>query len=419
MMTMSDVSPQQFFRFTAEQSDLLQDLYRATGGLTEAEVCGLIRKRAEPGAPATAYVFNRLLELGILEAAPEATARYELTRPIGGLMRFLLRQYRLTSVTVIQSYFSALNEQTGQLEKAQNENNPDQWMRVALELADHLEDMRHDSRNNRNGVIATVMQLKTATDRITPIARYNEVNRLWQTYIIPLRDMIDSRKVLDSTLQRTRQVLGEVPATVGAGRDEILQRAEDILARLVRLRRDVLGDFEESLREIAPLYEELRRENALARGASSVIELMMRKGFPAAGLAARLGLPNWQMQGQFSDAALEAHMARLAAYTPQPPQPLRTDIAAAADAPFDMLQFDRRVKEALPIEDSFRWLAGTYPDQPPAVILRLYGRMHSARYGKTGFDDRSAIYEISGRRLRAHPMRINAHATQRRRHETT
>ena len=89
--------------------------------------------------------------------------------------------------------------------------------------------------------------------------------------------MIDSRKLLDVTLQRTRLVLQDAAQTVGVGRREIGQRAEDILSRLVRLRRDVLNDFEESLREIAPLYEELRKENALARGASALIERMMQK----------------------------------------------------------------------------------------------------------------------------------------------
>jgi len=417
---MSEASPQQFFRFAADYAGLLEDLYRARDGLTEADVYALIRRYADPGAPAAAHVFKRLQELSILETAPEATARFELTRPFAGLMRFLLRQYRLTSVTVIQSYFTALSEQTAQLWKAQQENNPDQWMRVALELTEHLETMRHDSRSNRNGVIATVMQLKTATERLTPLARYNEVNRLWQTYIIPLRDMIDSRQVLDATLTRTRQVLGEATVMLGTAEAVIARRVENIQARLVRLRRDVLNDFEESLREITPLYEELRRENAIARGASAVIEQMMREGVRPASLARALAIPNWQMQGQFSDSALEAHTARLAAYEPKPPAPLAAPSGLPPPDTFDMPAFDRMAAEAVPIPDALQWLTATYPDQPAGLILRLYGRLHTRRYGLTDFAASSRLYPLRGRRLRAYPMTIRnpvtpakAHAKER------
>ena len=413
---MSDVSPQQFFRFAADNADLLQELHRKTGGLSESDVYSLIRKHADHNSPSTSHIFERLVELNILEAAPDATARYELTRPVAVLIRFLLRQYRLTNVAVIQSYFKALEQQTEQLEQAQNDKNPELWMRVALELTDHLETMRHDSHNNRNGVIAAVMQIKTAKDRITTIARYAEVNRLWQTYIIPLRDMIDSRKLLDSTLKRTSKVLREVPQTVGPGRREILQRAEEIQARLIRLRRDVLNDFEESLREITPLYEELRRENALARGASAIIERIMSKGFRSLELAGILAIPNWQMQGQFSDAALEAHIAGISAYTPAPPEPISSGTDLTPQDAFDMLQFDQMVNHALPIDDCLAWLAEHFPEQTPAVILRLYGRLHSAHYGPTDFAATRNIYAFSGRHFRAGPMRINKPEKQKRHH---
>lgn len=403
---MGDVSPQQFFRFAADNADLMQDLHRKSGGLSESDVYSLIRKYADHNSPSASHVFDRLVELNILDSAPDATARYELTRPVAVLMRFLLRQYRLTNVAVIQSYFKALEQQTDQLEQAQNDKKPELWMRVALELTDHLETMRHDSHNNRNGVIAAVMQIKTAKDRITPTARYAEVNRLWQTYIIPLRDMIDSRKLLDTTLKRTGKVLKDVSQTVGAGRREVLQRAEDIEARLIRLRRDVLNDFEESLREITPLYEELRRENALARGASAIIEKIMSKGFRSLELAGMLGIPNWQMQGQFSDAALEAHIAGISAYIPSPPDPIPAATDLAPQNAFDMQQFDETVHNALPIEDGLAWLAENFPAQPPALVLRLYGRLHSEYYGPAVFGAKRKTYALSGRHFRASPMRI-------------
>jgi hypothetical protein len=192
------------------------------------------------------------------------------------------------------------------------------------------------------------------------------------------------------------QVDGAVAPVVNMGR-----------ARLRRLRRDVVLDFRESMREIAPLYDELRRENALARGAAQALDIMSKQGLTRMGLPQKLGICNWQQQGLFSDSALGAFVVTLKGYVPARPQPIRNGAAGAPGDHVRLDEFDALVTGALPISDALAWLVASYPDVPLGTVLRLYGRMHSGQYGATSNAPERAEYAMFGATLMAHPMSVD------------
>lgn len=400
------VSPQAFFRFAAEHHALLVDLYQHRDGMTEARLLQLIRRHAGDSGPSASHVANRLQELGFIDAAPHATAQFEMTRPFAELMATLLREYRLTSVEVIRAYFTAMDHLTAEIGQAVAAGNGDALVRALKDAAEHVERMRHDSRRNREEVIATAMQVKSNRDRMSPRRRFEIINRLWTRYLVPLRDMVDTHKAMDASLDRAERVLAEaedrfridgpVASAVSAAR-----------ARVRRLRREVVLDFRESIREVAPLYEELRRENALARGASHALEKIMKQGLGALALPRRLGICNWQQQGLFSDAALEAYLIALHGYAPERPRAIAPGSGTAMSDHIPLDAFDAQVREALPIPDALAWLSRRWPDAPLKTVLRLYGRMHSGRYGPVSFGAEQNAYRGPGVRLQAHPMRLD------------
>ena len=403
---MATVSPQTFFRFAADHHELLVELYQQRDGITEAELQQVIRRFAAEGSPSVSYIVERLRDLGFIDYAPHATAQYEMTRPFAELMSSLLREYRLTSVEVIRGYFTAMDSMATELGEAIAGKNGDLLVRALNDTAEHVERMRHDSRRNRDEVISTAMRVKSNRDRMPPRRRYEIINRLWTRYLAPLRDMIDTQKAMDASLDKMERVLedaevcfqidGAVAPTVGMGR-----------ARVRRLRRDVVFDFRESIREIAPLYEELRRENALARGASHALEAMEKQGLTRMALPQRLGICNWQQHGLFSDSALEAYMLTLQGYVPGRPQPIGDGTAETAREHVRLDEFDAQVAGALPIDDALAWLTDSRPDAPLCTVLRLYGRMHSGRYGITDFGSVDEEYDMGGVTLTAHPMRLD------------
>lgn len=404
---MAAVNPQTFFRFAADHHELLVELYQQRDGITEAELLQVIRRFAGEESPSASYVVDRLRELGFIDYAPHATAQYEMTRPFAELMSSLLREYRLTSVEVIRSYFTAMDSMAAEIGQAIADKNGDLMVRALNDIAEHVERMRHDSRRNRDEVISTAMRVKSNKDRMPPIRRYEIINRLWTRYLAPLRDMIDTQKAMDASLDRMERVLeeaedcfqidGAVAPVIGMGR-----------ARVRRLRRDVVLDFRESIREIAPLYEELRRENALARGATHALEIMGKQGLTSMGLPLRMGICNWQQQGLFSDSALAAYLLTLQGYVPGRPRPIREGMAETARDHVRLDKFDAQVAAALPIPDALIWLSDAYPEAPLSTALRLYGRMHSGRCGTVGFGEKDEEYAVWGVTLEAHPMSLSS-----------
>ena len=402
---MAAVNPQTFFRFAADHHELLVELYQRRDGITEAELLQLVRRFSAEGGPSASYLVDRLRELGFIDYAPHATAQYEMTRPFAELMSSLLREYRLTSVEVIRSYFTAMDSMAGEIAQATKDKNGDLMVRSLNDTSEHVERMRHDSRRNRDEVINTAMRVKSNRDRMPPLRRYEIINRLWTRYLVPLRDMIDTQKAMDASLDRMERTLeaaedcfqidGAVAPAIGMG-----------WARVRRLRRDVVLDFRESIREIAPLYEELRRENALARGASHALEIISKQGLSFIALPERLGVCNWQQQGLFSDAALESYFITLSDYVPTRPKSLREGAAGNAREHIRLEEFDAVVIAALPIADAIAWLRQAYPDVPLGTLLKLYGRMHSGRYAVPTFAENIEEYATSNAILAAYPMRL-------------
>ena len=414
---MAIVNPQTFFRFAADHHALLVALYERRDGLTEAELLLIIRRFESEGSPSAHYMVDRLRDLGFIDYAPHATAQYEMTRPFAELMSSLLREYRLTSVEVIRGYFTAMEHMAAEMEQAIHQQNGDLMVRALSDTAEHIERMRHDSRRNRDEVIATAMRVKSNQDRMPPMRRYTIINRLWTRYLVPLRDMIDTQKAMDAALDKMERVLEEAGTCFQV--DGAVAPAIDMgQARVRRLRREVVLDFRESIREITPLYEELRRENALARGASHALETIGKNGLTRLGLPNRLGICNWQQQGLFSDSALEAYLLAVQGYEPDRPQPIRTGPSETAREHVRLDEFDAQVTAALPIPDAWTWLADCYPEGPLNAMLRLYGRLHSGRYGAVAFADEATEYALWGVQLAAHPMTIG-HEDHRTNHMTT
>ncbi len=402
---MARVTPQTFFRFAADHHALLVELYQHRDGITEAELLQLVRHFGGEGSPSASYIADRLRDLGFIDYAPHATAQYEMTRPFAELMSSLLREYRLTSVEVIRGYFTAMDSMAAEIGQAIAGKNGDLMVRALNDTSEHVERMRHDSRRNRDEVISTAMRVKSNKDRMHPLRRYEIINRLWTRYLVPLRDMIDTQKAMEASLDRMERALDEAGICFqmdGAVAPVIVMGR----ARVRRLRRDVVLDFRESIREIAPLYEELRRENALARGASHALESIRKQGLSRMALPKRLGICNWQQQGLFSDSALQAYLLALKGYVPGRPCPIREGTPDTAREYVHLDEFDDQVADAIPVPDALAWLADAYPDAPLNTVLRLYGRMHAGRYGIVAFAEEDKQYASWGVTLTAYPMRL-------------
>ena len=259
--------PQTFFLFAAEHTALISELFYTRTGVSEPDLRRLIGRHERENAPATSYMVRRLLDLRILEACPGHDSRYEMTHACTVLMEFLLSEYRLTDVAVIQAYLTALDSLADEFDGAVSAQDGGVLARAIIDMEEHVERMRQDSAMNRSAVIAQVMRVKSNPDAMSVNDRYQLINRLWTRYISPLREMVDTNKAMDETLDRVESCV--IEAETEFQLDGVLHpRLASVRARMARMRRELIGDFSESIREVLPLYEALRRENTLARGAA-------------------------------------------------------------------------------------------------------------------------------------------------------
>ncbi len=404
----AEISPRAFFRFAADHSDLLTDLFYRSAGITEAELEELVLRRRRDHDPAPHRVVAQLERLGFMEPAPGGTATYEMTRPVAGLLAYLLRCHRLTSVEVIQAYLADLDRLAAELDAGLEQPGADRLLvRVLDEVAELIERIRQDSRSNRDGIIGEVIRCKTNRERMSVRERFAIVNRLWQRYLEPLRDLIDVRKAMDTALDRMAALLGAGSRRFAA--DRIMAREfEAAAARLLRLRREVRRDYHESLAELGPLYEALRRDSGLARGAGLALEIIGRKGVRALDLTGLLALPVWRTEGLLADSGLLAFLHGIRGYEPQAAPALAPPPANAAVAPvIPAGELRAALAGAVPVDDLLAWLVARFPGQPPAHLLQAYGRV----LGLPGFRfetaAREASYELGPFLIRAHPKRVD------------
>lgn len=400
------LNPQAFFSFAAKQYGLLKDLFYRSSGITDADLRELIIRNRNDNDPAPDHLADQLVKLRIIEPSPDATAHYEITSPVKNLMRFLLQEQRLTSATVIQAYLNDLEQSQRELDGAIRESRP-VWIERALnEINETLERIRQDSRANREAVINEVMSVKSNKDQRSVRERFEIINRLWTRYLEPLRDLIDVRKSMDAAMDGLERVMrsGAHTFDLDGGLNREFHRSR---TRLTRLRREISIDFHESLREVEPLYESLKQDSELVRGASRALERIGKEGLKNLGFSALLAIPSSrQQEGLFPDLALESYLHGVYGYEPEAapalPSPENQPIIAYVK-PEEVIE---RLAADLPIQDVLKWIMANYDQLPLSEVLRVYARIYQTELGKYNFAEMEQSYPLQGATLYAHPMAI-------------
>ncbi len=402
---MAEISPLTFFRFAAEHSALLTDIFYNSTGITELDLKRLIIRHRKPTDPSPHHIIEQLSRLGILETVPDATASFEMTRPVSTLMAFLLRQHRLTSVRVIQAYLSDIEHLARELSAALRDASGHSAVRILDEIGEVMERIRQDSRSNRDGIVAEAVRIKANTERLSAIERFETINRLWSRYIEPLRDLIDVRKEMDDALDGLDLLFRE-----GRGvfkMDGAMQREFSVAsARLLRLRRDVKADYHESLAELGPLYESLRRDTALARGAGRALEILGRKGLRGLEIAQRLALPVWRTDGLMSTSALTAYLYGIRGYEPRVMPALSEAPQVAPEPVIEPSELKDRLMSELAVDDLLQWLIDNHEGFPAVEIIRAYGRVLEMPGLKFGLVQETKQYQLTPFTVEACPRTV-------------
>lgn len=376
--------PAAYLKFAAEQISLLREIYYRSEGLPESELRQLVSRLRRPDQPSSGYVFRQLHEMGMVEEMPGQTAYFELTAPWKELLDHLFREQRLTNVAVIQTYLNELQRLDAELSASVRESEGSQCVILLQEIHSLIERLRRDSRDNRLGIIAEALKFKSGEGDMPALERYERIIHLWEKYIEPLRDIIDSRKEMDERLRSLEALMEE-----GAEQfrlDGIMEREfVSMRSRLIRLLRDAMEDYRESVRELEPLYNEALSNSRYLRGATLALNRLSKQGVRSLELKERLAFPARSSGGAFgllSDEHAEAYLCQLSSYKPREPEPVGSSAVGQLPTIVPYAEVYIRIGHELPVDDALGWLCSTYPELSLHQTLGLYGRI----FGDSSFE---------------------------------
>ena len=371
-------SPQQFFRFLAENSELILVLYER-GEIDEAELLALIGRCRAEGSPATDHVRRQLEDLGIVERAAHSDAAFEVSPPVVDILAWLTHRQRLSSAAVLQAYLTDIEQSERDLSASIRKGDPSAAAVALRELDSLVDRVRVLSEGNREAVVSEAQGLRAA-EGVSAVDRFTLVARLWERHLTPLRHLVRVQGEMEQLLDRLRTTLDDGDQRFLAHGP--VQRAfSRSLARLARMRRTAFDDHHAAIQEVEPLYRRVRRDSRWLLGASRALGRVRVEGVKPLDLDQRLGLVGWRTRYLMADDKLRARMAALVGYTP----PISTPIANSPPAPkLPLITRDDLslvAAASVPILDVLSFVLDRWPHHPLDAQLRAFGELSSGKYG--------------------------------------
>ncbi|MBL8841989.1 MAG: hypothetical protein JNL90_10750 [Planctomycetes bacterium] len=398
------VSPSAFFRFLGENTALVLAIGER-GDVDDAELLSLAGRHRSEVQASPAHLSQQIKDLGIVERAAHADARYELARPVTDIVDWLTKRQRLSSATVLRAYLADLASVGQELDQSIQGGNPS-TATLALRDADGLvERVRQLSGNNRDSIVTEAQLLRSTKSTISSVDRFEAVRRLWERYLEPLRQLVEIQGEMEGRLDRLDVMLTEGERRFLA-HGTVQQAIVHTAARLARMRSAAHEDHHAAIVEVAPLYDRLQRESRWARGASRALQLLRAQGPSALDLDRRMGLTGWRTRSLLSDDKLRARLAGLVGYTSED-----TILIGASPPPVVVPLIARdELRDALhaaaPVEDVLAFILTRWPGHSLGAQLRAFGHVAAGAFGRVLVRDdaQARIYEVTAGRLEAWPL---------------
>ncbi|MEZ5538307.1 MAG: hypothetical protein R3F02_22095 [Thiolinea sp.] len=257
----------------SEYFDLLETLFRFPQGYTEDVLRYQIDQTKGSSAPETSYIFDSLLNYGLIVESTDFQPRYVLGVPYRALLEQLYQESQPVNSAVIQGYITALANCAGNLQKAYEAQSTPLTLKHLQHLSREMESISQTSRNNRLGVINEVRKLRLNDEKLSYRERLAEANRLWDEYLEPLREIIAPTGTFGQAMQHLKQVLDNGEALFNANVELRHQFTHNRVLR-VQLQEQARIDLSEASLELDPLREKLLEESRLLEASSLVFDYL-------------------------------------------------------------------------------------------------------------------------------------------------
>lgn len=406
------VPPKEFFQFCAKHVSLLRDLERRASGtdLSEAEIAHLIENHSLESDEQPEFVAKQLRRLRILLPTGQSDHYLLMAEPVRGLLRYLLESAKPVSSEIVQSYINKLQKLTQNLRDALSSENV---TLAELALTDTTQILRnlHDAVSATHvSVLGEVARYKTDKRPSSVREKYQRIVWWMQEYIAPMIDIIR----VDGPMQATFTELETVFESTAKNALLIPTETAERNLRLVRMtRRHALDVFDQSDKEISPLYRSLARSSNLAAGAAWALDQLRLGNVDQWCSAYVIGVFNLRQQEAFSDKAITGAVERILNNPPMPPPQINMERAsrpsAAAERGKWLKSLPNEVAKELPISDLLRWFIDRYPELETRQILSGFSMLYLSKQFRAKFTGGVIrTYETPQHLIQAHPLQLKA-----------
>lgn len=403
------VPPKEFFQFCAKHVALLRELEQRSNGteLSEAEISAIVKGHAEADEQPS-FVTKRLKQLRILVSTDQSEQYFLMAEPVRGILRYLLEEAKPASAETVQSYINELQKLAEKLRTALNRDDP---MHAELALADITQALRrlHDDVSATHvSVLGEVARFKTDKRPASVREKYQRIVWWMQQYVAPMLDIIR----VDGSMQATFVEVEETLETASTNPLVISMNAAEANLRLLRItRRHALNVFDQSGKEISPLYQLLARSSNLAIGSAWALDQLRVVSLEQWMQQAVVGVFALRQQGAFSDKAISRAIERIINNPPAPPPTVNLERGKKEPV---ALQHRRwlnalpdQIAKDLPVSDLLGWLTMRHPEADTAQILAGFSTLFYHKHFRARFTAGPiGNYRTSRHLIHAHPVTL-------------
>jgi hypothetical protein len=402
---MASTEPRAYLRFIVDEWPLIEAIYERT----QRAAIRLHTLRELAAELSSLRTIERLIELGVIIPLPHSPA-YEMGEMVQNLVAELKREHVLGLADEIRVYLEDLQKQTSGIVEALDSPDHEKLRRHAMALGSRIKAIQRQLRNNSQAVEDIATRAKTRR-RYTPIhQRYAEVLEAWDSYVDPIREMVDPTGPFEALFEHLENELRHASRTILRHGGLIRERRnlDILLFRLQHLRGLLREHLAVAVDRLLPLVREIRRNSVIARGAAIALKQIRDGEWGAEALSAIFPMSRRVIPNAIAGPdVIEAFVADLQHFTPAVQDfagPAEERIRAAplfsADATLAEL------RGALPVPDLLAWLIGTCdPIADVDDLLDLYFNVlapGSAFKAATGDPQQyeSRTHRITARRVR-------------------
>lgn len=391
---------------------LLRELEQRANGtdLSEAEIANLVKTHTVEDDEQPAFITKRLKDLRILVSADQSQQYFLMAEPVRGILRYLLEEAKPASSETVQGYIKELQKLAQKLRTSVTTENPTLAELALADITQTLRRLHEDVSATHVSVLGEVTRYKVDKRPASVLEKYQRIVWWMQQYIGPMLDVIRVNGPMQATFTEVEEVLesasrNSLMISIGAAERNL---------RLIRLaRRHALNVFDQSGKEIAPLYQSLARSSNLATGAAWALDRLRQESLEDWMQRAAVGVFTLRQQAAFSDKAITRAIERVLNNPPAPAPTIELNQGKEKSTALEHTRWiealPNEIASELPINDLLGWLTARYPQSDTERLLAGFSLLFFHENFRARFTDEVVTaYETPRHQIRSHPVRLEA-----------